>query len=280
MYLTLALIIMFLSIFYGLYMINNSNKIDYPKMYIIKKYKNYLIDHYIRIFDISLDNKYLKKDIIKILDDVITITSFYEFDVYFKNELDLYYDQKIPTYIEDFSYYSNNYSNNKNLTYYHDYINDINELINNDAINIRTYYLTNINLRHGVNNFEKKIINYFLKDIININNYFLYHFAKNYNIIKPLLDENKDNSYIYPILFKYTIDNSNFNELFYVENNSIYKLISEDLKVLNKRYKCIEILNDKCPFYNINNTYKNVLIRDSNYNFGGEYKKITRCCSI
>lgn len=280
MYLNLALLIMFLSFFYGLYNINNTIKIGYPKMYIIEKYNNYLIEHYKRIFDISLDNDHLKKDMIEILKDIISITSFYEFDVYFKNESYVYYDQKIPKYIDNLSYYQNNYINNKNITYYHDFINNKNELIDNEAINIRSQYLTNINLRHNVNNFDKKINNYFLGDILNMNNYFLYHFAKNYNIVKPLLDENKDNSYIYSTLFEYTIDNSKFNELFYVENNSIYKLISEDLKVLNKRYKCIEIINNKCPFYNINNTHKKVLIRDVNYNFGGEYKTIIKCCSI
>lgn len=269
-----------LTVLLSFYFLNKPNTINDPKMYILKKYNDYLLNNYNKIFDMSLNNEELKKDILKYIKDIVYISSFYEFDLFFRNESSFYYEYETPNYMKYYSSHTHINYLNDNITRYNEFINIDNEFIDYHSKIVRTNYITQLELNLNHNKFKKIINNYFLNDILKINYHFLYHFAKNFKLIKNNLHKNDDNSYIFEPLFEHTIKNSNFNNLFYVDNNSIYKLISEDLAVLNKRYICIEIIGTKCPIYNINNSKKKVNIYDSNSYFNVESVFITKCCTI
>lgn len=262
------------------YVLINQNKIiDNPKSYILNKYNLFVIENYEKILDLTLSNKEFKKDLLKNIQGLIYISSYYEFDIYFRNTSQLYYQNEIHQYLK----YPNitqkriHYIGNDNISDYSLFINEKNDRIDYYSEYFRNSYLTHIDM-YSVNQFDKLIIKYFLYDIISMNSYFFEQLSKNIEYTK-LLEFDKITESQYNYLIQHTLHYSNFSELFYPENNNIYHVTTHNLNKLNQKYQCYHIVDTKCSIMSITKTSKKIKIYDEN-DYWGRDAVMYRCCSI
>ena len=245
------------------YMINENN----PKTYILNKYVENLSNKYDKILTLTVNNDDLKKDMLEYIHNLIYVSSYYEFDIHFRNQTFLYYDHKVPNYLKypNVTQYPIQYIDNNNKSDYTAFINEKNDKIDYYSGHFRNSYLTHINIQSD--SILKKIIHkYFLYDILMITSHF-------FNALSQHLDFTEDIEYHH---CNFSLTNAlidlNKNELCYPSHNYIYEIVSNELVKLNKRYKCFYITGKKCPY-----STKKVKILDENNDIFDT--NTARCCN-
>ena len=263
----LNILIVFFAFIAFLYF-NNNKTIDNPKNYILNKYNSYILENYDKILSLTLSNQDLKNDILKNIQSLTYISSYYEFDIYIRNMSFLYFQNEIHQYLK----YPNitqkriQYIGIDNNSDYSIFINQKNDRIDYYSQYFRNSYLTNIDI-YTLNNFNKLINKYFLYDILIMNSYFFEQLSKQIEYNKFFSQKNIYNIN-YDSLIIDTFHFSNFSELFYPENNDIYYTITNYLSKINLKYKCYLLIDQKCSLLSLTTTSKNIVIFNENQYLG------------
>ena len=261
-------------------LITYPNNVENPKNYILTKYNTYITDNYDKILSLTLSNKELKEDILNNINSLIFISSYYEFDVYFRNTSYLYYENDIHQYLK----YPNitqkriQYIGSDNMSDYSIFINEKNDRLDQYSEHFRNSYLTHIDM-YSINSFNKLINKYFLYDILKMNSYFFEELSKQieYSDFNKI-DKKTESNYEYLIMN--TLHKSNFSQLFYPENNNIYYTTTHNLNKLNQKYKCYHLIDTKCSLMSLTRSSKKIKIYDDNNYFWGIEAIMHRCCSM
>ena len=254
--------------------------VNNPKNYILTKYNTYMGDNYDKILSLTLSNNELKKDILDNIKSLTFLSSYYEFDIYFRNMSQLYYENEIHQYLKhpNITQKRIQYIGTDNMSDYSIFINEKNDRLDSYSEHFRNSYLTHIDM-YSLNNFNKIINKFFLYDILKMNSYFFQELSKQieYSDFNRI---DKKTEFHYDNLIMNTLHKSNFSQLFYPENNDIYYTTTHNLNKLNQKYKCYHIVDTKCSLMSLTKDSKKIKIYNDNNYFWGSEAIMYRCCSM
>lgn len=266
--------IFFISIIFTFIFLSLFHSFDYqllPKLFLIKKYNDYIFYEYNDKIFKTMNNTDFKDEFTRSFKNITLLTNLVDFDSFIHNSTNfdnlniIIYNDLLKNY--ELNDKPSKYLEKMKITYtkYRNYFFQIIELNNNSK-----------------NKIYEIIFHYFIKDIFEINEIFMKTLNKN---IKQNINNKNDihSKKFLSYIMILTLDNENFKKVLNSKIKKLSYISKKYLNYVNNNYRCFEIINSECFYDSFYTSVKNVNIYDKyDYNIfpTGKSVEIRKCCTI